>query len=232
MNGEPYWFSRITPRPDLGYRKIVTLGDLDPYGQHQALWKLFDMASEERTVRTEFLFRTEQQKGLPVFFVLSRRQPQDHVGLWRIESKPYRPDIRPGDSLAFKLRANPTVARPGESGGKSRRHDVVMDTKKRMDWKGLAENERPTLAHLAYEAGGCWLRNREERLGCNFQNNALRVDGYRTWRTRRRKNVELSTLDFEGILAVNDQQRFLDAILLGIGPAKAFGCGLMLVRRI
>jgi len=73
-DGEPYWFSRITPRPDLGYRQIVALGDLDPYGPHQALWKLFDAAPEERTNRTEFLFRAEQQKGLPAYFVLLSRQ--------------------------------------------------------------------------------------------------------------------------------------------------------------
>ena len=92
-----------------------------------------------------------------------------------------------------------------------------------------------TVALLSHSAGDQELQDRLLRvkpvLGL-FENDALRVDGYRTWRTRRRNNVELSTLDFEGVLAVNDQRRFLDAILLGIGPAKAFGCGLMLVRRL
>ncbi|MCK7468117.1 MAG: hypothetical protein MZU91_08365 [Desulfosudis oleivorans] len=36
--------------------------------------------------------------------------------------------------------------------------------KTRMGWKELPNESRPTLAHVAYEAGGCWLRDREERL--------------------------------------------------------------------
>ncbi|MEX2165365.1 MAG: type I-E CRISPR-associated protein Cas6/Cse3/CasE [Sulfuricaulis sp.] len=232
MSADTHWLSRITPRSDIGHRQLVDLGSLDLYGQHQALWKLFDVAREERTERAEFLFRIEQKNSLPVFYVLSRQKPQDHAGLWHVEPKSYRPDIRTGDRLAFKLRVNPTVARPGENGGNSKRHDVVMDAKKRMGWKDLADDARPTLAHLAYEAGACWLRDRAERLGFVIDDQGLQVDGYRTWRSRGRKNIELSTLNFEGSLVVNDQARFLEALMLGIGRAKGFGCGLLLVRRL
>ncbi|MCI0421919.1 MAG: type I-E CRISPR-associated protein Cas6/Cse3/CasE [Acidobacteria bacterium] len=58
------------------------------------------------------------------------------------------------------------------------------------------------------------------------------MDGHDTWRQRHGKKIELSTLDFEGVLLVTEPDRFLRALLSGIGPAKAFGCGLMLVRRI
>lgn len=233
MNMEPHWLSRVTPHPRINHRQLVDdIGGLDPYEQHQALWKLFNVAHEERTDRAEFLFRAEQQNGLPVFYVLSRRQPQDQAGLWRVESKKYKPDIHAGDRLSFKLRVNPTVARPSAKGENSKRHDVVMDAKKRMGWKELPDDSRPTMAHVAYEAGACWLRDREERLGCTVANDSLRVDGYRTWRQRGRKNVELSTLDFDGNLVVSDHARFLEALLLGVGRAKGFGCGLLLVRRL
>ena len=33
-------------------------------------------------------------------------------------------------------------------------------------------------------------------------------------------------------LEVADPARFFDALVRGVGPAKAFGCGLMLVRRV
>lgn len=254
MSAEPYWLSRITPRSDLSYRQLVSLGDLDPYGQHQALWKLFDVASKERSNRAEFLYRAEQLEGLPLFFVLSRKPPRDQTGMWRIEPKSYSPDIRADDRLAFKLRANPVLIEKVErsadestlwqtrrvaQGLKSKdptkkrvRHDVVMDAKKRLGWKDMAEDSRPTLAHLAYEAGTRWLLDHHEYLGCTFESKVLRVDGYRTWRLRGRKNIEMSTLDFEGTLTVNDQKRFMEAALNGVGPAKAFGCGLLLVRRV
>lgn len=232
MNMDTYWLSRVTPAPGISHRQLVEdVGSLDPYEQHQALWKLFNVSREERSARAEFLFRAEQQNDLPVFYVLSRRLPQDQAGLWRVESKKYKPDIHTGDRLSFKLRVNPTVARPNAKGETSKRHDVVMDAKKRMGWKNLPLESRPSLAHVAYEAGACWLRDREERLGCSIDSHNLRVDGYRTWRQHGRKNIELSTLDFEGNLVVKDQARFLEALMLGVGRAKSFGCCLLLVRR-
>lgn len=232
MNGEAHWFSRVTSRPNITYRQLVDLGALDPYGQHQALWKLFDVAKEERTDRAEFLFRTENKDHLPVFYLLSQRQPRDHARLWDIESKPYQPDIQVGNRLAFKLRVNPVVTRAGEAGSRSKRHDVVMDAKRQMNWKYLPEGQRSTLASLAQKAGETWLRAREVRLGCKFDEGNLHADGYRTWRKYSAKNIELSMLDFEGCLTIGDPKIFLDALYKGVGPAKGFGCGLLLVRRI
>jgi CRISPR system Cascade subunit CasE len=232
MNGEPHWFSRMTPRADINYRQLVDLGALNPYGQHQALWKLFEVAQKERTERAEFLFRTEEKDGLPTFYVLSQRQPHDRTGLWDIESKPYQPDILIGDRLTFKLRVNPVVTREGKAGSRSKRHDVVMDAKYQMNWKNLPEGQRPTLAYLAQEAGGTWLRARAERLGCKFDDATLRADGYRTWRQHSAKSIELSMLDLEGCLMVADPKSFKDALCKGVGPTKGFGCGLLLVRRV
>lgn len=255
MTPDTHWLSRVTPVTGISHKQLVNdVGGLDPYEQHQALWKLFNVSREERTNRAEFLFRTEQQNGLPVFYVLSRRQPQDRTGLWRVESKIYQPDIQVGDRLSFKLRVNPVVHDKKERSDiestqwlerraleqkkqktvtkKRIRHDVVMDAKRRIGWKDLPEDSRPPLAHVAFEAGACWLRDREERLGCSIDNNSLRVDGYQTWRQRGRKNIELSTLDFEGTLVVRDPVHFLNTLLKGVGRAKSFGCGLLLVRRL
>ena len=37
-------------------------------------------------------------------------------------------------------------------------------------------------------------------------------------------------LDFEGVLEVDDVAEFLKKLAAGIGRARAFGCGLMLIR--
>jgi len=41
-----------------------------------------------------------------------------------------------------------------------------------------------------------------------------------------------STVDFQGILTVTDPELFRKALYEGLGKSKAFGCGLMLVRRV
>jgi len=40
------------------------------------------------------------------------------------------------------------------------------------------------------------------------------------------------TVRFDGLLRITDPDAFRATLIRGIGPAKAFGCGLMLVRRI
>lgn len=46
------------------------------------------------------------------------------------------------------------------------------------------------------------------------------------------KKAGFSSLDLSGEVIVTDVDRFITLLMEGIGPAKAFGCGLMLVRRI
>jgi CRISPR system Cascade subunit CasE len=287
MSGNDRWLSRVIPREGIDWRELVRLGGLDPYRQHQELCKLFDLLpKEQRDAKqaTPFLFRAERIEsagavgqaypglaGLPVFYVLSLQKPQDRSGLWRIDTpeQGYRPDLRAGDRLAFKLRANPVVVekmqRDEEAGQawlqqrkaagikekeqptKRRiRHDVVMNAKRKMDWDSIPSEQRPPLAKLAYDAGSRWLENKSRQLGFEIEPAVirddgfgdevelpiLRVDGYGTWRQRYGKKIELSTLDFEGVLQVTEPVKFLDALHNGIGPAKAFGCGLLLVRRI
>ena len=43
---------------------------------------------------------------------------------------------------------------------------------------------------------------------------------------------KLVTCTFEGVLRVNEPERLTRLLENGVGPAKAFGCGLLLVRRL
>ena len=46
------------------------------------------------------------------------------------------------------------------------------------------------------------------------------------------KKAGFNSIDLSGEVVVTDAERFTQLLTTGIGPAKAFGCGLMLVRRI
>ncbi len=46
------------------------------------------------------------------------------------------------------------------------------------------------------------------------------------------KSAGFSSIDLTGEIVVSDASLFTNLLLNGIGPAKAFGCGLMLIRRI
>lgn len=291
------YFSRIRIRPDVRDLHLLVSGN--GYGAHQLLWKLFP-GEEKRS----FLFREEiarEQipfhkgvKGEPVFYAVSGSQPISNHPIFAVESKSYAPKLSNGERLAFRLRANPTIARKQEGKKNSPRHDVVMDAQYHLlreiaadmsipavgekikikkhiieAWRQspnprvieeklrgiIIENERYAevrtntlkpveLLDLALKARmdnalETWFAGRCERLGCAMVRDdskgrlKFQAEGYQ-WHAlpRKGRDAGFSSVDFEGEVEVTDVELFSKALFDGIGPAKGFGCGLILVRRI
>ena len=156
---------------------------------------------------------------------------------WQVQSKPYAPSLAVGDRLAFDLRANPVVT-SRNAAGKSARHDVVMQEMTRLltaqklaRWSEWQAPDRPPVPDLVRRTCGQWLQARCERLGIAVDEESLGIDGYEQ---HRGKNGELrfSTVDFSGRLQVVDAAALRQALYGGVGHAKAFGCGLLLLRPI
>ena len=211
----------LTDHPDL-HTIVKHLGDA--YREHQMLWQLFE---PDPDAERDFLYRREIRHGRPRYFLLSRRPPVNSLGLWRIDPpRHFAPRLRTGQRLAFSLRVNPVVTRDGK------RHDVVMDHKHRIGWKAMKPAERPPLQQVIHEAGSDWLHKRAGKHGFEIEPELLQVEGYHQHQSRRGKRViRFSTLDFAGLLCVTDPEAFSAMLTRGIGPAKSFGCGLMLIRR-
>jgi len=72
------------------------------------------------------------------------------------------------------------------------------------------------------------LMSRASSRGFSVDTTSLSVDGYEQHREDGR--LTFSTVDFTGILTVQDAGRFSQALFNGVGHAKAFGCGLLLIR--
>jgi CRISPR system Cascade subunit CasE len=216
------------------------------YQLHQLLWKLFKDKPDDKR---EFLFRQDlDRQGLPVFYLLSKTQPKNFDDTLIIESKPFEPKLQAGDKLAFSLRDNPVaqlkeerseeeklrqeehrkISQLSEKITKKRvRHDVVMHLK-----KSLTEEERQSYsqAELEQMAGEKWLQELAAKKG--FRVLGVTVQGYQQHHFKKRQ-IKISSLDFDGVLEVTDPQLFIDeALFSGIGRAKAFGCGLLMIRRV
>ena len=202
------------------------------YGEHQWLWRFFPAADGSAR---DFLFRRSDLGDVPRFYVLSRRPPLRTSSAWNVQTRDYAPRLEIGERLQFDLRANPVVTVTRD--GKSKRHDVVMQEKKRLlsecglarwdDWHG---DGRPDLYALARETCGNWLVERGKRLGFEVDGNSLAVESYQQHKGKK-ETLRFSTVDFSGTLAVTDPDALSGALFNGIGHAKAFGCGLLLVRR-
>lgn len=195
---------------------------------HRLVWTLFaDRPDRER----DFLWR-EAEPG--VFYFLSSRPPVDEHRLFDLDPpKVFAPVLTAGDRLAFSLRANATVARGGGPGRRGKPCDVVMAALHDLPAALRAEQR----ADRTQEAGVKWLESQGAKSGFTLASaadggaSAMAVSHAILTLERRKANMRIGVLDFEGTLVVSDPGLFLQSLTRGFGRAKAFGCGLMLIRR-
>ena len=192
---------------------------------HRLVWSL--MPSDASAAR-DFLWREE---GPGRFMLLTARAPAPSA-LFDVQTTPFEPLLAEGDRLHFVLRANPTVARrvPGRRGA---RDDVVMHALHDLPGqrRGGRDAARPDLIR---REGSAWLLRIGSRHGFEPDPARLAVDGYNLLRIPRaglRPPIRLAVLDYQGVLTVTDPAAFLSGLVAGFGRGRAFGCGLMLIRR-
>jgi CRISPR system Cascade subunit CasE len=124
--------------------------------------------------------------------------------------EPFLKRLREGQHYRFRLTANPT-------------HSVR-----------LRESE-PTrrVGHVTYVHQLNWLLSRQERLGFRIPENSIGEPEVIVARRGRESfmrdghRVTLTIATYEGILEVVSDAQFRDTLTRGVGPGKAYGCGLM-----
>lgn len=206
---------------------------------HRLMWTLFPGSDARR----DFLWRAD---GKGRFLILSAREPRQS-GLFRpLESKVFAPVLTAGDRLGFVLRVNATKDRRSSAGddvvpgtrrkpSRNRRVDIVMDA---MHAQGVQrgvqdpESRAAQRMNLARNAAQAWFTSQGTRRG--FSVNTLTVDDYQVVELKRRdrRRATFGVLGLSGLLTVQEPEVFTDALVAGFGRAKAYGCGLMLLRRV
>jgi CRISPR system Cascade subunit CasE len=187
----------------------------NPYQLHQSLWRLF--LGFENADR-EFLFRVEQlQKGMGAQVLMqSAAQPQSNEqSPTLLAQREYVLNVQNGQRLRFRLRANPIK--------------TIKDSS-----KGSVEKKGKTVRVplLHEEQQQAWL---ERKLQAFSQLETLIVQPEPVLYFRKAKegrSGKIQTVMFDGVLTVTDAEAFNSQATKGIGPAKAFGCGLLSLARI
>ncbi len=224
---------------------------------HHIVWMLFQDSPypggsgnwRETADGDGFLWRDE---GEGRYLVLSRKRPTDPHGLFDLdEPKEFAPVLAAGDRLRFVLRANPIIrlnqdetrtTTKGRVTPRRKKVDVVMHALRHVpetDWDAKTgrafERDR-----LVTSTVSDWLDRQGERAGFRrdsdapfFAGNYTQVQIERRSRFRNQKGrpAGISVVDMEGHITVTDPAAFLGKLPLGFGSSKAFGCGLMLIRR-
>lgn len=239
------YFSVITLEEHLLRQAAHELAQSASYDDHQWLWKFFPSSADQRR---DFIFRRHEHEQMPSFYVVSQRLPTAFSEAWQVKSRIYAPQLKEGRRLLFQLRANPVITKKND-GRKSQRHDVVMEAKKQLlaergfgneakwaDWND--ESNKPLLYELVQKHCAEWLDGVAEKNGFKVAltdeqvpQRRLQVDAYEQSKAvKRTHDIRFSTVDFSGELLVTNPELFNLALYNGLGHAKAFGCGLLLVR--
>ncbi|MBA8884108.1 type I-E CRISPR-associated protein Cas6/Cse3/CasE [Dokdonella fugitiva] len=220
------WFSRVTirARNEAELRQLRALCGR-PYAQHQALWTLFDRLQGEEQ---PFLFR--QMAGDAndelCFLMVSDDPPETGRDWWRVETKPYQPELREGQRLRFNVCLNPTrterLAR-----GRGKRQDYVMS---RLHQLQVQEARRAVeRQRIIHEELPLWLAGRAASRG--FELESCLVDRFDVLRFPKGEHtVTLSVAEFSGELRVVDPERLSDVLRRGMGHGQSFGLGLLLLK--
>lgn len=185
-----------------------------------------DPPTGDRSGGPRILWRLDEEGRRTLLYVVSPEPPDlskltEEAG-WNTapgEVRGYGPlldRIRDGSRWAFRLTANPVryVKGPDDKRGQRSAHVTV----------GYQE---------------LWLEEQAARNGFTVHgargDRAFALTDRRSVRFTRGKSaqpVTIAVAQFDGELTVADAEKFRGALVAGVGPAKAYGCGLLTVAPI
>ncbi len=193
-------------------RTAKSLGDA-----HHLVWSLFG----DRNGARHFLYRMTGAGVRQPILLYSAEPPVDTTGLWKVETKALRLPEQAGERVAWSIRVNPVISRDGK------KHDVITDARhkgpKGERWDDTAQRVMPT-----------WLAPRLAKIGLAVDMATVAVEGSarHEFQHDRNRPVTVRAVDVRGTATVENPALLAAGILDGIGSAKIYGCGMLLVRRI
>ncbi len=185
-----------------------------------ASFQSFDTDSEDRV-----LWRIDRVGNALYLLVQSKRKPDfTHIveqygrpatdQTWdTVEYGHHLDKMTEGSVWRFRLRANPTYSVMEKEGSRGKIHP-----------------------HVTAEQQLKWLVDKSAKCGFSIQSDDGKLGAEIVQREmkkfqRESRYVTLSVVTFEGVLKVTDEELFRNAMINGIGRAKAYGCGLLTTIR-
>ena len=188
------------------------------YQIHQDLWTLFPGQDDKAR---SFLFRVEQQQAGVGASILMQSEIAPSAGNEQVNLLATRElplTLIKNQRLRFLLVANPVK--------------TIKDQQQRKNQKGVIKSNRVPL--IKEEERQNWL---ERKLQSWAQLDSLIIRPcpplyFYKKDLQKGYSGKIVSIAFEGVLTVQEPDKFIEQVKQGIGPAKAFGCGLLSLARI
>ena len=210
---------QLDPRNRQVWQRVLR----NAYAIHQLVMRGFPDGTKRETAQV--LHRLEAQEDIITLLVQSQIEP-DWGQIDQAYLRPTNPydflsnpavksvnlAFQEGQAFHFRLCANPTIkkGRWNEETGKARNSNRVP-----------LYDETDQIA---------WLNKRAKASGFQVQYATIsQAQSQKMWKQSGQRPITLYSVQFDGFLLVKKPEQMLTAIQAGIGPAKAFGCGLLSV---
>lgn len=213
---------------------VGAAGIMDNYAWHKRLWECFPEAPESQR---DFLTRVDQLEGACRIWVLAWRKPS--CPPWcpteNFAFKEIAPLFFTHRHYAFDLRANPvkTLVQRGLNGETLYRPDG-----KRKHGKRVPLVKWDELRSWLVRKGA--VRCRDPRTGQDIHGGFRIVEEkpleispmVASYFRKRGQGGYHGGVQFRGILEVTDREKFIETYYSGVGSAKGFGFGLLLLAPV
>lgn len=196
-------------------RKNFPYGFQDSYAWHQAVWQAFPLHHDQSR---DFLIRLDRKAQGFRLLIVSLSKPNRPE--WCLKDQWKTIEIPPTyfkqQRYSFQLRANPTKKmRVGN------KHDGTRT-------KNGTRIPLRTLDELSN-----WLNRKGQAGGFIIEHDSLQIFPNRKENfTKLGKQGTHCVVDLQGILCIKDPDLFYETFTKGIGSAKAFGFGLLVIAPI
>lgn len=186
----------------------------NPYEIHRALWNFF---AEDANARRDFLFRIVQAELIRAEILMQsiRRPEQLSPNVRILACKEYQLSLQTDQRLRFYLVANPVKTIDDEDG----RENAQGDPKKCRVPLVTDEDRRTWIDRKLQNVAALETAIIEPGLPIRFK------------KGKENRAGKIQPVSFLGIITVKDAQGLSELVRNGIGPAKAFGCGMLSLAR-
>lgn len=245
------YFSRITFVPtkvDQMYQHFKK----GLYYEHQMIW---DLMPKDADAKRDFLYHRDDTQAIPFYYLLSTRKPENSNPLLHIKTTKYAPQLKQGDLLQFNLIANAVkTTKVSKNSKKRKRQNIIEAMVDVFKEKHPDPNDRPSSDYIHHKACKEWLEKQGDKCGFEKTNLIVQEHNYHAISHKNKRysinrracpknHICFSSVNLTGQIRVTNPDLFLekcfferekdsDQLIAGLGRSKAFGCGLMLIRRV